>query len=179
MKRVNKLKYIFKRIAAMDFKNMIAQAKVVRSRTRRPVVFTLVDMIYCGFKYLAGYMDYVVFEFYRLSAAQRATQVTRGINNELVKTLNKKEHWYKFDKKDEFNRIFSDFLKRDWLDIENSTLGEFEQFCEKYPQMIVKPRDGACQRTGYKRHQHRKPHRRTANQHHCADAAAGTDRAIH
>ena len=141
---MNKLKYIFKRIAAMDFKNMIAQAKVVRSRTRRPVVFTLVDMIYCGFKYLAGYMDYVVFEFYRLNAAQRATQVTRGINNELVKTLNKKEHWYKFDKKDEFNRIFSDFLKRDWLDIENSTLGEFEQFCENHPQMIVKPRDGAC-----------------------------------
>ncbi len=141
---MNKLKYIVARIKAMDFKNMIAQAKIVRSRTRRPVVFTLVDMIYCGFKYLAGYMDYVVFEFYKLNSKQRATQVTRGINNELVKTLNKKESWYKFDKKDEFNRIFSDFLKRDWLDIENSDLGEFEQFCEKHPKMIVKPRDGAC-----------------------------------
>ncbi len=141
---MNKLKYIFKRIAAMDFKNMIAQAKIVRSRTHRPVVFTLVDMIYCGFKYLAGYMDYVVFEFYKLNSKQRATQVTRGINNELVKSLNKKESWYKFDKKDEFNRIFADFLKRDWLDIENSSLSEFEVFCEKHPKMIVKPRDGAC-----------------------------------
>jgi len=141
---VNKLKYIFKRIAAMDFKNMIAQAKIVRSRTHRPVLFTLVDMIYCGFKYLAGYMDYVVFEFYNLNAKQRATQVTRGINNELVKSLNQKEHWYKFDKKDEFNRIFADCLKRDWLDIENSSLAEFEAFCEKHPSLIVKPRDGAC-----------------------------------
>ncbi|MBQ8869249.1 MAG: hypothetical protein IJ027_06005 [Oscillospiraceae bacterium] len=141
---MNKLKYIVARIKAMDFKNMIAQAKIVRSRTRRPVLFTLVDMIYCGFKYLAGYMDYVVFEFYKLNSKQRATQVTRGINNELVKTLNKKESWYKFDKKDEFNRIFSDFLKRDWLDIENSDLTEFEAFCEKHPKMIVKPRDGAC-----------------------------------
>ncbi len=141
---MNKLKYIFKRIAAMDFKNMIAQAKIVRSRTHRPVVFTLVDMIYCGFKYLAGYMDYVVFEFYNLSRAQRATQVTRGINNELVKSLNKKESWYKFDKKDEFNRIFADFLKRDWLDIENSDPDAFKELCSKHPQMIVKPRDGAC-----------------------------------
>ena len=141
---MNKFKYIFKRIAAMDFKNMIAQAKIVRSRTRHPVLFTMADMIYCGFKYLAGYMDYVVFEFYNLNSKQRATQVTRGINNELVKTLNKKESWYKFDKKDEFNRIFADCLKRDWLDIENSSLSEFEAFCKKHPSLIVKPRDGAC-----------------------------------
>ena len=128
----------------MDFGNMIAQAKIVKQRTRRPVIFTLVDMIWCGFKYMAGYMDYVVFEFYKLSAAQRKTQVTRGINNQLVKTLNSRESWYKFDKKDEFNRIFADCLKRDWLDLTAATPEEFEAFCQKHPQMIVKPRDGAC-----------------------------------
>lgn len=141
---MNKLKYILVRIKSMDFKNMIAQAKVVKKRTGRPILFTLVDMIYCGFKYLAGYMDYVVFEFYRLSREQRKTQVTRGINNQLVKTLNQKEHWYKFDKKDEFNRIFSDFLKRDWLDLEKCEINELEAFLKKHPQMIAKPRDGAC-----------------------------------
>ena len=35
----------------MDFKNMIAQAKIVRKRCGRPVLFTLIDMTYCGFKY--------------------------------------------------------------------------------------------------------------------------------
>lgn len=143
---MNKLKYIFRRIKAMDFKNMIAQAKIVKARTHRPVLFTLIDMIWCGFRYLAGYMDYVVFEFYRLNSNQRKTQVTRGINNELVKTLNRRDAWYKFDKKDEFNRIFSDFLKRDWLDLENASDSELKEFVNAHPQMIVKPRDGACGR---------------------------------
>lgn len=141
---MNKLKYILIRIKSMDFKNMVKQAKVVKKRTRRPVLFTLVDMIYCGFKYLAGYMDYVVFEFYNLKKHQRETQVTRGINNSLVKSLNQKEHWYKFDKKDEFNRIFGDFLKRDWLDLENAEDAQIDTFLEKHSSFIVKPRDGAC-----------------------------------
>jgi len=141
---LNKLKYILIRIKSMDFKNMIKQAKVVKKRTGKPVLITLVDMIYCGFKYLAGYMDYVVFEFYNLKKAQRETQVTRGINNQLVKTLNQKDHWYKFDKKDEFNRIFESFLKRDWLDLEKASEKDLAAFLEKHPTMIVKPRDGAC-----------------------------------
>ena len=141
---MNKIKYLIRRIREMDFKNMIAQAKVVRERCGRPVLFTLVDMTYCGFKYLAGYMDYVVFEFYKLKAAQRKTQVTRGINNNLVKELNDKNSWYKFDKKDEFNRIFEDCLKRDWLDLSTASNEELYAFLEKHPEMIVKPRDGAC-----------------------------------
>lgn len=141
---MGKIKYLIRRVGEMDFKNMYKQAKVVRKRTGKPTLFVLADMIYCGYKYLAGYMDYVVFEFYDLSAKQRKTQVTRGINNSLVKTLNDKNSWYKFDKKDEFNRIFSDCLKRDWLDIEKSSVEEFSQFCKKHPEMMVKPRDGAC-----------------------------------
>ena len=89
-------------------------------------------------------MDYVVFEFYKLKAYQRKTQVTRGVNNELVKTLNDKNSWYKFDKKDEFNRIFADCLKRDWLDLSSCSDKELDEFLKKHPQMIVKPQDGAC-----------------------------------
>ena len=143
---MNKLRYLIRRIREMDFKNMIAQAKIVKKRTKRPVVITLVDMIWCGFKYLAGYMDYVVFEFYNLNAKQRKTQVTRGINNQLVKQLNCKDSWYKFDKKDEFNRIFSDFLGRDWLDLEKADAEQLNEFFLKHPKAIVKPRDGACGR---------------------------------
>ena len=141
---MNKLRYLIRRIREMDFKNMIAQAKIVRRRTRKPIIFILVDMIWCGFKYLAGYMDYVVFEFYNLNSKQRKTQVTRGINNQLVKKLNNKDSWYKFDKKDEFNRIFAQFLGRDWLDLEKADENQLQEFFMKHPMAIVKPRDGAC-----------------------------------
>ncbi len=143
---MNKIKYLIRRICEMDFKNMIAQAKIVKQRTKRPVFITLIDMIWCGFKYLAGYMDYVVFEFYDLNAKQRRTQVTRGINNELVKKLNNKEFWHIFDKKNEFNTVFADCLKRDWLDLEKASDEEIEAFLNKHKTLIVKPCDGACGR---------------------------------
>lgn len=143
---MNKIKYLINRIRQMDFKNMIAQAKIVRERTKKPVLITLVDMIWCGFKYLAGYMDYVVFEFYNLNSKQRKTQVTRGINNELVKKLNNKDFWHIFDKKNEFNEVFSDCLGRDWLNLETATQEEFESFIKKHKSFIVKPCDGACGR---------------------------------
>lgn len=141
---MGKVKYIFRRIASMDFKNMVIKAREVSKKAHKPTLFILIDMIYCGFKYLAGYMDYVVFEFYNLKGYQRKTQVTRGINNQLVKTLNKKEAWHIFDNKDEFNEVFKDFLKRDWLNLSTASNEQIEAFLKNNEVFIVKPRAEAC-----------------------------------
>ena len=73
------------------------------------------DMIWCGIRYGAGYVDYDVIGFYKLTNKQRRTMLTRGINNKFVKLLNEKEYWYIFDKKNEFNTMFSKFVTRDWI----------------------------------------------------------------
>lgn len=88
------LKYVAKRIAGMNFGAMLDTARTVKERTGRGVLPTLVDMAACGFKYQAGYMDYLVFEFYHLTADQRKTYITRGKNNEYVRLLNPREHWH-------------------------------------------------------------------------------------
>ena len=71
------LKYVAKRIAGMNFGAMLDTARTVKERTGRGVLPTLVDMAACGFKYQAGYMDYLVFEFYHLTADQRKTYIAR------------------------------------------------------------------------------------------------------
>ena len=141
---MNKLKYLAARIRGMDFNNMMRQARVVRKRTGRPCFITLVDMIYCGFRYMAGYMDYVVFEFYRLNRAQRKTQITRCMNNALVRRFNAPDSFHKFDRKNEFNEIFADCLHRDWLDLSSADEAALQAFCGRHAEIIVKPCDGAC-----------------------------------
>ena len=54
------LKYLFARIANMDTRAMLEKTAIVQQRTGRNRLLILADMIVCGFKYEAGYMDYVV-----------------------------------------------------------------------------------------------------------------------
>lgn len=141
---MGKINYLFNRIKKMSFGEMINQAKLIRSKTGKPTLFILADMVWCGFRYTAGYMDYAVFEFYNLSGRQRKTHVTRGKNNEFVKLLNDKDYWYIFNDKIEFNRRFSEFIKRGWLDLRSSSQEEFFEFVKEHPVIIVKPIDGKC-----------------------------------
>ena len=76
----------------MDYGAMVRTAKTVHERTGKNTLAVLADIISCGLRYQAGYMDYLVFEFYTLTAAQRATYITRGVNNRYVSLLNPREN---------------------------------------------------------------------------------------
>ena len=79
------MKYVLNRIFNMSFKNMFKQINVVHERSNKNRILIFFDMIICGFKYEAGYMDYMLFEMYNLNSKQRKTIMTRGKNNKLIK----------------------------------------------------------------------------------------------
>lgn len=139
-----KIKYLFSRIFKLDFKRMVKQANIVRERTNKNLIFILLDMIICGALYQAGYMDYVVFEMYNVGHKQRKTYVTRGINNKIVRKLNDKNYWHCLEDKVEFNKIFADFIKRDYIDLRVSTALDLKKFLEDKEYIIVKPIDATC-----------------------------------
>ena len=99
-------------------------------------------MIWCGLFYLAGYMDYYIFEMYDLNYKQRKTIMTRGINNKYIRKLNDPNFWYVFDLKDEFNRKFAKYLRRDWIFLEKKE--DLLEFIKNKEYIIVKPRNGTC-----------------------------------
>ena len=82
---MGKIKYLFKRIIKMDYKNMFRIAKAISKKTKKNYISIVIDMIKCGFKYQAGYYDYQEFEFYNLNNEERKTYLTRGKNNEIIK----------------------------------------------------------------------------------------------
>ena len=138
------IKYLAGRIVNMDIKNMFRAIDTVHERSGKNRVYIFFDMIHCGVKYGAGYSDYKLAEFYNLNRKQRATYITRGINNRLVSLLNKKEDYYLVEDKRKFNEIFGDLIHREWLNMDTATQPEFEAFMAERSVIIAKPSDATC-----------------------------------
>ena len=124
---MRKIIYLFKRILGLDYKNMFRVAKKISKKTHKNRLSIVLDMVKCGFKYQAGYYDYLEFEFYLLNDKQRDTYLTRGKNNEIIRKYNNKEKAYQFDDKQVFNKMFKNFLGRDYINLDNN-LKEFKTF---------------------------------------------------
>lgn len=137
---MNKLKYILKCIRTLDYKNMIKIAKKIAKKEHKLTLFILIDMIYCGFKYGAGYYDYQEFEFYLLNKDERKTYLTRTKNNMIIRKYNNKDDFYLLDDKVLFNEKFKDYIKRDYLKVDN--FDDFKKFTDKHKEFIAKPIDG-------------------------------------
>ena len=132
--------YLIKRIIHLDYKNMFKIAKAISKKTGKNRFLLLLDIIYCGFCYQAGYYDYQEFEFYNLNKNERKTYLTRGKNNEIVRRFNDKSFFYKFENKIEFNKIFNNYLNRDWLFL-NDNKEQFVKFIKCHKTIIAKPVD--------------------------------------
>ncbi len=140
------LAYAFKRFLRMDLSRVRRDIVRVAEKSGKSSAGVFFDMLWCGIRYGAGPLDYDLFEFYNLTSAQRATYVTRGVNNALVKKYNDKSQWHIFDNKNEFNRTFSEFIHRDWAETEGLTFDEFKRFANGKDGFIYKPIDGTCGR---------------------------------
>lgn len=123
---------------------MFETANVVSKRSGKNKMAVLVDVIWCGLRYGAGYNDYKLCKFEELSGKQRKTYVTRGINNRLVNRLNDKDYFDIFDSKVKFNKTFNKFVKRDWIDLRQSNLDEFKKFLSGKQYVMAKVLDGMC-----------------------------------
>jgi len=138
------ISYLVKRVRNMSFQSMMERIDLVKNKTKKPKWLIFFDMVWCGFRYGAGYVDYDVIGFYKLNSKQRKTMLTRGINNKFVKMLNEKEYWYIFDCKNEFNQTFSKFVTRGWIYPISEKKEDTLNWLEKHETFFAKPNAGQC-----------------------------------
>ena len=138
------IKYILKRLKTMDKKAMFDKIDSIHKKTGKSKLFLLYDMQKCARKYGAGYMDYDLFEMYNLNAKQRDTYITRGRNNAIVAKYNDKAYFHIFENKDEFNTLFKDYIKRDWIKVKDEPKENVITFMKKHNEFMAKPIDGGC-----------------------------------
>lgn len=126
----------------MDFRKMLKLSAQISNKTGKLRLFLILDMIWCGIVYQAGYMDYALFEMHAMNHHQRSTVLTRGKNNRYVSTLNNRKGWCFFEDKVLFNKTFSDFIGRSWIDLSSTDFDSFEKFVREHVRFIAKAPEG-------------------------------------
>lgn len=138
---MKKAKYLLKRMVSLNFKNMFDVINKVHIKTNKPKLVIFLDMVWCGLRYLAGYMDYYILGMYDLNSKQRATVLTRGKNDRNIQKFNDRRYWHLVYNKNEFNQKFDKYIKRDWLFL-NDNKEEFNAFIKNKKVIIAKPQSG-------------------------------------
>ncbi|NLL74773.1 MAG: hexapeptide transferase [Erysipelothrix sp.] len=147
---MTKIKYYFKRLFALDYKNMWRLAGEISKEHKRSRLYILIDMVICSLRYQAGYMEYFEYEFFLLNHKQRQTFMTTGKAHQIIMKYNQRDQRYKFADKTVFNEIFKDFIGRDYIDVRESTVEELQAFMEKY-QVVMAKRNDAMMGDGVER----------------------------
>ncbi len=140
---MSKITYLAKRIVKMDYKKFFKTIDQVHQKNGKNKIGIFFDVVICGLKYQAGYIDYYQFEMYKMNNKERKTVVTRGINNKITKKYNNMKEAYKFEDKALFNELFDDYLNRDWILLKDNEK-EFAEFLKNKKEIIVKPLSLSC-----------------------------------
>lgn len=140
---MGQLGYVLKRLRRMDMGKMVKTARQLSGETGKSMLWLMLDMGDCARRYGAGYVDYRIAQLYRLTPAQRATQITRGKSNAIVARMNDKAYWHHFDDKAQFNALFKDQVNRAWLKLDEAPPEAVANFVRAQGSVIVKPLDGS------------------------------------
>ncbi len=126
----------------MNYRMMIRRAKEVARKNGRLTVSIFIDMVMCGFKYQAGYEDYVLFDFANVPKKLRGTYLTRGGNNIIINKLNEKGYRSYFDDKAKFLTTFNEYAKRTFFDLRRAKKEDFLSWAKTQETFIAKVIDG-------------------------------------
>ena len=133
------VKYVARVLHGAKFKKMSQKIKMIHRKTGKSRIALFFDMIGCAVKYGAGYNDYIIFEFYNMTKAERKTYLTRMKNKKLVTTLNDMKYSRIFDEKNLFDEKFAEFMGREILDLAKINYGHFKRFIEGKEYFFAKP----------------------------------------
>lgn len=123
-----------------------AAAATAHKRCGKPTLSLFNGILHTSAKYGAGPTDYLMFAFYDLSEAERATYLTRIRSAALVKRVNDRAYSYIFNDKNTFYEKFGDLMGREVCNLSTASAEAFRTFMEKREAIIAKPVDGDCGR---------------------------------
>lgn len=136
------MRYVLRVLRGVRIQKLLRVLDRVKEKSGQNKLYTLLDIIVCAIRYGAGYYDYLIFAFYDMNAAQRATYMTRMRNKRLMEMLNDPNYTHIFTHKREFNKRFSNFLGRAYLDVEEMNEEEFVGFMADKAVIFAKPNVG-------------------------------------
>lgn len=97
------------------------------------------DAACCYVRYGVTPNEYVGFDFYKYNHFYRHLFYTARHSYYYEKRLNNQKYRHFFDNKADFNRLFKDFVRRDWLFTKGKSEEELQRFIAQHEKIMVKP----------------------------------------
>lgn len=145
-----KLATFFRQLKHLSFARMKLHINAVHEETGKNRLAIFCDMVWCEVRYGIGYLDYHVFGFANRRGAVRKTYMTAVQNQALTRQMNDPAYFYQLNDKIEFDTIFSDLLKRRFLDLRKTDAAGLREFCAGTEAIFCKPA-GLCGGEGIQR----------------------------
>ncbi len=129
---VNKFKEI-----KLDRMNMLASR--IASANNKSVSYVKRDMVKNFLVYKIGYTDYFKSDFINLTKEQKKDFVTSKNYISILSYLNPKPYRALMNDKLVFNRIYRDYLKRDFIDVRTASVEMLSKFLKGKKNVFAKP----------------------------------------
>ena len=115
-------------------------ARTVSEKTGRSFLFHFLDSYYCWLRYGCRPVQYSVGQFYNLRPYDRRRTYTMRSAAKLI-WLDDKDVRPILNNKDQFNRLYAPFIRRDWLYAKEASVDEITAFFNNHDRVFVKPVD--------------------------------------
>ena len=138
---MSKIKTIVNQFKHMSFKKLAMYINNVHEETGKNRIFLFCDMAWCELRYTIGYLDYQLYGFAQRRGKIRKTYMTEQHNLRLTRQMNDREYYHIVEDKLEFDKLFKDYLRRDFIDLNSATAEDFRKFCEGKDYVFAKPLD--------------------------------------
>ena len=129
-------------IAVNYFKRIWGEVSQLSTQSGYSRFYHLMDYLSALVRHGAHIDQYIAGRFWTYSNPQRSKCLTHYRRVALQDKYNNPADVHYFVNKPEFNRFFSDYVKRGWLWVKDSTFDDFKNFIARYPSIIVKPVEG-------------------------------------
>ncbi|MDQ1076948.1 MULTISPECIES: sugar-transfer associated ATP-grasp domain-containing protein [Microbacterium] len=135
---VTRLRYLAGRARRIDVGSVVERAKEASEQHGKSLPLVVADMLYQAGVKNVGFQDYIDYDFAILTPAERATYMTHPVSNQISQKYDHPDYRGIFQDKVEFDRRFSDFLRREWMVVDADNADDLRAFTERLGTIVTK-----------------------------------------
>lgn len=135
---VTRLRYLAGRARRIDVGSVVERAKEASAQHGKSLPLVVADMLFQAGVKNVGFQDYIDYDFAILTPAERATYMTHPVSNQISQKYDHPDYRGLFQDKVEFDRTFSEFLRREWMVVDAGNADDLRAFTERLGTIVTK-----------------------------------------
>lgn len=136
-----RLQYFARRAAVLSPNRLREHATLAQKCSSKPKPVLIADMLWCAVRYEMAFQDYVDWDIHQLKSAERRTWMTHPKGNYVSQRYNLLTERHRFSNKLDFDRDFTEFIGREWLDVRETSVEALREFATRHGRVMAKVPD--------------------------------------